>query len=128
MRALEGRRVLIVDDDPTQREVVAEILQLEGVTVLEAATAEDAARLLAGGADVVLMDLHGVDADALVPAVRAAAGRPALVLVSGDTRLKAHVERLGADGMLAKPYDLDDLLKAISAALAQRDAGSGAHP
>lgn len=105
-----------------------EILQMEGVHVLEASSAEEAARLLAEGPEVVLLDLHGVDADAVVPAVKAAPGRPSVILVSGDTRLKSHVERLGVDGMLPKPYDLDDLLQAVTAALAQREAADGVHP
>lgn len=128
MRHLEGRRVLIVDDDLAQREVVTEILELEGVRVSEAASADEAGPLLDEKPDVVLLDLHGVDAEALASDVRRRPDRPALLVLSGDMRLKTHAERLGADGWLGKPYDLDDLIAAVSAAMEHRSGASGAKP
>lgn len=124
---LEGKCVLLVDDDDSQREVVSEILQLEGVKVLSARTAAEASRLLAEQPDIALLDLHGVATGEFMDVLRQTEPRPVLILLSGDVKLSEHAQRLGADGYLAKPYELDELLDALRAALDSRDAGREAN-
>ena len=55
---LHGRKVLVVDDDPRNAFVLTDVLQLHGMTVVEAADGRRAiAELTAGGFDIVLMDV-----------------------------------------------------------------------
>ena len=127
MNPLEGTRVLLVDDDPAQTEVVSEILSLEGMQVTCASEPEEVARGLAMGPDIVLLDLHGVDAPAVSEELHGLSMRPALLVLSGDLKLADHARALRADGYLAKPYDLEELLKAVTEVIAQR-RGKTPHP
>ncbi|HZA15037.1 MAG TPA: response regulator [Myxococcaceae bacterium] len=110
---------MLVDDDDAQREIVEEILNLEQLAVFSAASASEAVALLERDPEVVLLDLHGVDVEPLLDALRGVPRRPALLVVSGDLRLSEHASRMGADGYLAKPYEIDDLLRAVEEMLAR---------
>ncbi len=112
--------MILVDDDPAQTEVVSEILTLEGMEVSCSADVAEIDRLLGESPDVVLLDLHGVDAPAVSEKVRNTPARPALLVLSGDLKLAEHAKTLGADGWLAKPYDLEDLLRAVQEAVSRR--------
>jgi DNA-binding response OmpR family regulator len=130
--ALSGRCILLVDDEVSQREVVEEVLTLEGAEVLSAGTSEGALGHLVGGRkrpDAVLVDLHGVNAEAVIDATRQYAPNGALLLVSGDMRLHEHAKRLQAEGYLGKPYDIDELVAAIVRVIERRTGESaGASP
>lgn len=129
MGHLTGKRVLLVDDDDAQREVVEEILSLDDAEVFSAATAAQAIALLEKRPDCVLIDLHGVSVEPIVAATRQRLPGCILLLVSGDLRLQEHAIRLGVDGYLGKPYEIDDLLSAVGDAVAQRQSeGAGAGP
>lgn len=119
---LAGKCVLVVDDDQAQREVVQEILELEGVRVLNARTSTEAARLLDQAPDVVLLDLHGVEGEELVPRIRGLPNPPSILVLSGDVKLAQEAQKLGADGWLGKPYDLDDLLGLVAKVIESRGA------
>ena len=120
--------MLLVDDDEAQREVVAEILALEGVEVLPARTAAEAAEHLGRRPDVVLLDLHGIAAEEFVDAARQQSPGPAIILLSGDVRLAEHARRLGAEGYLSKPYELEDLLEVVRQAISKGEEAGAAHP
>ncbi len=129
MSGLSGVRVILVDDDPAQTEVVSEILTLEGMDVSCTVDLREIERLLESPPDVVLLDLHGVDAAAVSKKVRSLAVRPAVLVLSGDLKLADHAKRLGADGYLAKPYDLEDLLRAVQEVVTRRrETGARANP
>ncbi|MGA9522600.1 MAG: response regulator [Myxococcaceae bacterium] len=115
-----------MDDDEAQREVLMEVLELEGVRVFAASSADEAVRLLQESPDVVLMDLHGVEVEPVRAALVRLARRPALLIVSGDLRLAEHAQSLGADGWLAKPYELDQLLGVVSDAMDRREGAAPA--
>ena len=119
--------ILIVDDDPAVREVLAILLEAEGFVVEEA---EDSAagleRLARGGIDLVLVDmmLPGVDGLEFCRAVRS---RPAtaylpIILVSASIERTAREVALasGADDFLAKPIDSTDLYNRIQTWLGAR--------
>lgn len=126
MSGLSGVRVILVDDDPAQTEVVSEILTLEGMDVSCTVDLQEIERLLASPPpDVVLLDLHGVDAQAVSQKVQALAVRPAVLVLSGDLKLADHAKALGADGYLAKPYDLEDLLRSVQEVVTRRRQGDG---
>ncbi|MEU0664847.1 response regulator transcription factor [Streptomyces lavendulocolor] len=121
-------RLLLADDHPVVRAGLRAVLDTEPdfAVVAEAATAERAVEL-AGGADVVLMDLqfgsgmHGSEATAAITA-RADAPR-VLVLTTYDTDadILAAVEA-GASGYLLKDAPPEELAAAVRTAAAGRSA------
>ncbi len=116
---LHGTAVLVIDDDPTVRAGMAELLRPWGCAVTLAADAADAARAAeTAPPDVILSDYrleagaNGVDA---IEAVRQATGRdvPAL-LVSGDIAVTSETTRFV---VLRKPVSPLRLRAAIAQAL-----------
>ncbi|MGI5479921.1 response regulator [Streptomyces lavendofoliae] len=121
-------RLLLADDHPVVRAGLRAVLDTEPdfTVVAEAATAERAVEL-AGGVDVVLMDLqfgagmHGSEATA---AITARPGAPrVLVLTTYDTDadILAAVEA-GASGYLLKDAPPEELAAAVRTAAAGRSA------
>jgi len=111
--------VLVVDDEASQREVVAEILSDAGHRVRTAASGPDALVLLEAHApDLLLTDLRmpGMDGVALM---REALGRrPELVVIlsTAYATVASAVEAMksGAHDYLQKPYSKDELLQRVS--------------
>jgi two-component system response regulator (stage 0 sporulation protein A) len=68
--------------------------------------------LLKWSADLIVLDLKmpDIDAEAFLAAYREKTRRPApILLTSAASDLDHHAERLGVSGVLAKPFDVDDL-------------------
>jgi len=113
--------VLIVDDDPGIRKMIHEVLGLEGYPVESATNGQEALeRLGSTNARVILLDLlmPVMDGRGFMQALRA---RPderkkyKVILVSAMYNLEA-ARDLEADGMLAKPFTVEQLLGVIESA------------
>jgi DNA-binding response OmpR family regulator len=105
--------VLVCEDDPEQREALGELLELEGLDVCTASQASEVLEELERSPDLVLLDLVGVSSPEVVRALRTRAPRPAVVVVSADPNLARRARELEADGHVAKPYDVNQLLGVI---------------
>jgi CheY-like chemotaxis protein len=110
--------ILVVDDDPDILEAVGEILVDEGYRVARARDGQEAlARLEGERPALVLLDLMMpvMDGVAFARAMRLVpehAGIPVVVIsADGDP---ARARAVAAQGFLAKPFDIDDLLRAVS--------------
>lgn len=108
--------ILIVDDDPSIRMTIREILELEGYPV---ATAENGAEALDAVERVhpvmVLLDMRMpvLDGWAFAREVRRRGlALPILVMTAAQDARRWAAE-INADGFLAKPFDLPDLLDAV---------------
>jgi signal transduction histidine kinase/NO-binding membrane sensor protein with MHYT domain/ActR/RegA family two-component response regulator len=123
-----GYRVLVVDDNAVNRQVIELILASVGV---EHATAQDGAEGLAammtGGFDAVLMDIQmpvmdGFEATRRIRAWERATERPrAPILMVSANCLKEHVDAgqaAGADGHLSKPISAAELVTALETQMA----------
>jgi two-component system OmpR family response regulator len=120
--------LLVVDDEPTVRELLSATLRFAGFRVTSAATgraAVDAARreppdlvLL----DVMLPDMDGFD---VVRRLRDGGARvPVLFLTARDAPAdKVQGLTLGGDDYVTKPFDLEELIARIRAIL-RRTGGS----
>jgi len=103
--------VLVIDDDPSIRLLCRVNLELDGWTVLEAGTLEQARRELAGGGvGVVLLDVHVGTADGLAFLAELRRDRPtlAVALLTGSTGASPD-DRARADAVLSKPFTLQEL-------------------
>lgn len=121
---MAGERVLLVDDEPHVRRLLSAIVTRGGFVPAEAATGREAlAAIEAGGVDAVLLDLGLPDRDGLevLTALRAFGPVPVLVVSARDaTTEKVAALDLGAEDYLTKPFDGDELLARLRAALRRR--------
>ena len=104
-------RILVVDDEPVVRGLVAELLGDAGHEVVTAASGEEALGLL-DGIDLLVCDagLPGISGEAVVETARERRPKLPGVLMTGDP---AEPRR----GFLAKPFAHAELLAAVVAAL-----------
>jgi two-component system KDP operon response regulator KdpE len=125
-------RILIVDDEPAIRRLVRRAAERAGYTVAEAETAAEALTLAhRQGCELVLLDLGLPDRDGIeLVALIKAMERAVIVLTARDaTAEKVMALDLGADDYVVKPFDTEELLARIRAALRHRNAsGSDAAP
>ncbi len=112
--------VLVVDDEPSTRELLRDILEPEGYTVEEAADGlAAAARIAAGGLDCVLLDVMLPDVDGLelcreVRASEADEHLPIIMVTALGSDLQRHAGfAVGADDYVAKPFEVADLLDRV---------------
>ncbi len=110
--------LLVVDDEPTQRRMLAEYLAEAGHPVREVPSGEEALRLLAARpADLVLTDLQlpGIDGVEMLRRARAAGSEADFLVMTAFGTIENAVEamRAGAYDYLTKPLRLDDLDQAM---------------
>ena len=106
--------MLVVDDDLTVRSLIVEILIDEGYAVREASDGREALATMAGWRpEVVVLDLvmRGMDGRAFLREQR---GRPELasipvIVLSARYRAQLDATELGADAVVLKPFELDEL-------------------
>jgi two-component system response regulator MprA len=112
--------VMAVDDDPDILLAFKDVLEMEGYPVVLARGGREALDLLRRGArpavillDLMMPDINGWDfreqqvADALLASLP-------VVVVSGQGVSERDVARLGVDGYLRKPVDLEVLLATVA--------------
>ncbi len=130
--SLEGRRVLLAEDHPTNQRVIQIILGAAGVDLAIVDNGQQALDYLtAHPVDLVLMDmqmpeLDGLSATAAFRELEARTGVPRTpVIMLTANALDEHVKAslaAGADRHLSKPIRPMELLETIAVLLAQKDA------
>jgi CheY-like chemotaxis protein len=123
------RTILIAEDEPKQRKLLAGFLRRNGWDVREAADGVEAVEGVRDGqVALVLLDQHmpklgGCDA---IRALRAADPAVEVVVVTayGDDTEAAAARAAGAADYLHKPLDLDQLQDVIHRALAHHASGA----
>lgn len=116
-----GARVLVVDDDPLNLEVLAEVLFDRGFNVRTAANAAEALaeahrrRPALVLADVAMPGMDGVELCAAIKRDPRLGNVPVVLLSAdgGDPRERARGADAGAAEYLSKPVDLEGLLRVV---------------
>ena len=111
-------RVLVVEDDTTLRETLAEVLVDEGHDVRSAAHGHEALEHLHDWEPhVILLDLMMPTMDAFAFRTRqrelGVAAEAQTVVISAAHNVEAAAERLEADGWIAKPFGLDQVVAMV---------------
>jgi CheY-like chemotaxis protein len=110
--------VLIVDDDPTIRNMLVEVLSLEGYPTETANNGREALDALNhGGPRVILLDLlmpvmSGREVMERLRAMPGTRTKHGIIFVSAVSKLEEHRD-LEPDGTLAKPFTVTQLLNVI---------------
>jgi DNA-binding NtrC family response regulator len=110
--------VLVVDDEPLQREILKTILEKGGYEVHTAASAKEALAFIdRSRPDVVLTDLRmeGMDGIELIAAVPREPFEPTMIIMTAHGTIASAVDAVkkGAFDYLAKPLDKDTLLLTV---------------
>lgn len=128
-RKMEGARLLIVDDEPQITRVLSMACTARGYSVKSAANGLSALDLLKSWpADLIITDLsmpkmEGVE---LCREIRRLSSVPILVLsVRDQEKIKVEALDAGADDYVTKPFQVDELLARVRAALRRASYATG---
>ncbi|RDE05282.1 response regulator [Sphingomonas aracearum] len=124
-------KVLFIEDDPMNRRVVGDMLDVAGAAMVEAENAEIGLALIdEQDFAVVLVDLRmpGMDGVTAIQHIRArpdAKAEMPIIVVTADTAvdLRERCLAAGADEVLFKPVAMDALFEAMGRVLAKGGGG-----
>lgn len=122
---MSERVVLVVDDEPSQRTVLAGFLRKRGMEVVAAAGVDEAVQIASARTiDLVLTDLNmpGKDGLALVESLRAINPEVPVIMMTAFGTVASAVDAMkrGAADYLTKPIDLDELDVLVTRTLERR--------
>ncbi len=119
--------ILIVDDEPTNVDMLSQELEEEGYHLLTAYDGEEALiKVQENQPDLVLLDIMMPNVDGFtVCRILKGSGKTMLIPVILLTALRAQEDRVrgieaGADDFISKPFDRDELLAKIRSLLRQK--------
>ena len=120
-------QVLLVEDDSAIMDILTLFLQYEGFEVLKARSVAGALEILkAQSPDIVLLDYMLQD-DTAEPVVeymqQQNRGIPIILLTAADDP-SGKARRVGADYVIAKPFELESLVSSVRGAIKARSQGA----
>ena len=123
--------VIVVEDDPDVRDLLAALLELKGYSVLLAADGREALERLAAAEplpglillDATMPGMSGIDFRAAQESDPRLAGLP-IVVMSADPEIREIAARLRAVAFLKKPIATDALLELLRRFCPREDAAA----
>ena len=116
------RKILVVEDEASIREVIALNLRMAGFSVFEAGSAEDALEIVKqeeNSLDLALLDvmLPGMNGFSLCETLRRDSAQMGIIILSAKTQEKDKINGLaiGADDYITKPFSISELLARVEA-------------
>jgi len=118
---MSSARVLVVEDNDMNMQLVEYLLEEGGYSIVKAASGEEALSIARGGdpVDLILMDIHlpGIDGLSVVREMKTDARTKSIPILA----LTAHAMRgdrdrfleAGCDGYISKPIDVKTFLSSI---------------
>ena len=129
---MSGSKVLVVDDEPTVREVVVGYLRRDGHDVSEAPDGTKALELLdAEPPDLVVLDmmLPGVNGLDVLRRVRQVSDIPVIMLTArAEESDRVSGLELGADDYVVKPFSPRELAARVNGVLRRTNGRQAASP
>lgn len=126
---MAGEKILIVEDNPLNMELVSDLLQVRGYQVIEATTGKQALELVRQHhPDLILMDvqLPGLDGLAVTKMLKSDPATEDIIVVAitahamrGD---EAKVYAAGCSAYIAKPIDTRELPRVVSRFLEKKQS------
>jgi DNA-binding response OmpR family regulator len=126
---MSGARILVIDDDPDIRHLVAELLRRGGHTVTEAEDGRSGLRALhASRPDLIVLDVSMPDMDGwqALERIRDLSDLPVLMLTArGEELERVRGLKAGADDYVTKPFGRQELVARVEALLRRAAARGG---
>ncbi len=130
----KGEKILVVDDEPYQRDIATQILNLLGYRVTTVSSGEEAINhMTTNEADLIILDMlmePGINGrQTYEEIIKHNPGQKA-VIASGfsETDQVKRTISLGAGSFIKKPYTLEELGLAVKKELQTESAGQPGHP
>lgn len=124
MTVIQMATVLIVEDTPSERELISHYLQEEGYSVIHAVTAQEgldkaiASQPSVIVTDVVMPGMSGFELCRSLKRVPETAEVPVVICSSKNQAIdRLWGMRQGADAYITKPFNREELLKVIKSVL-----------
>lgn len=124
MTVIQTATVLIVEDTPSERELISHYLQEEGYSVIHAVTAKEGLEKAIASpphvivTDVVMPGMSGFELCRSLKRSPETENVPVVICSSKDQAIdRLWGMRQGADAYLTKPFDREELLKVIKSVL-----------
>ena len=111
----QTRKILVVDDDPVIRDMMADILEFEGYTISVARNGSEALQFLRNGEeylvflDIMMPVMSGRELCTLIEADPHLRERHRIILMSAMDNLE-EASTLEVDAILQKPFVVDDVI------------------
>ena len=118
---MDGKLVLVVEDNEINMELVRDVLQAKGYRTLEATSGEAALELVHERApDLILLDIQlpGMDGVATLAQLRDLAGTAQTTVVALTSQAmegdRESFLAAGFDGYISKPIDVPEFIRAVA--------------
>ena len=114
----QTRKILVVDDDPVIRDMMADILEFEGYSISIARNGYEALQLLRSGEeylvflDIMMPVMSGKELCALIEREPYMRERHRIILMSALDNLE-EAATLDVDAILQKPFVVDDVIEVL---------------
>ena len=121
MSMIENKLILVVDDDQVILNILRIKLKLSGFNVVTVSNGREALALIGSAQpDVMLLDvlMPGIDGFEVLKRLRNFSELPVIVFSARPEYAQKAVSS-GANDFLAKPFDIDDVVKRIKRLIAQ---------
>lgn len=108
--------ILIVEDDPVIRELLLDLLEIEGFTAIAVENGVEALRSVRQNEPaLILLDLNLplLDGEAVLRELQRTEVEVPVLLMTADPRGRLLSASRGISGFIPKPFDVDDLIVAI---------------
>jgi len=111
----QTRKILVVDDDPVIRDMMADILEFEGYTISVARNGSEALQILRNGEaylvflDIMMPVMSGRELCTLIETDPHLRERHRIILMSAMDNLE-EAATLEVDAILQKPFEVDDVI------------------
>lgn len=120
---MSGKKILIVDDEPSIGELLKIHFSEEGYKILTAQSVDEALGMLqATPVDLVMLDIRMPVKDGFdfLRAVATKHGRPRMpvIVMTSRTEFKSMMEGIAVDGFVDKPFELPHVLREVKRVLA----------
>jgi two-component system response regulator FlrC len=103
-------KVLLVDDDADCRDFLSMAMDMQGITLQTAASAEEGILCLKNGPwSVIISDINlpGMDGEQFIKIIRQQCGQIPVIVITGDTNMDTPetIAKIGAQACITKPID-----------------------
>ncbi len=120
MESASSKKILVIDDDASVLHALGLFLEQEGYDVQTASGYNDQLKGIRPSQlpnlivlDILLSDKNGCDIARELKAAKSTANVP-IVMISAHPDGREMAMSAGADGFLAKPFDIDELLDTVA--------------